>query len=254
MTSLTKSLMGKLKSKERVAAQELVAIAKREAGNKAADADVKKLEQALHLTGKDVEQYGGMVALLQRIKELKMEAAKLSAASAAYVKAREALLPYQIETNRIEKERRDGLLQLEQARNVEYSKHLMAVKVQSELERLQYSHPELFGSEAIDLDSVTLTSGNGTNIINCRDEDAPFREVPESVWQEQAVRRQQIRGAATAQAREEYQDERNAWIQKQPKDYYGNYVSDEPFPKFEMPTWNEICANDWNRTLDGLAA
>ncbi len=105
MTSLTKSLMGKLKLKERVAAQELVAIAKREAGNKAADADVAKLEESLRLTGKGVEQYGGMVTLIQRIKELKTEAAKLPAAEAAYVKAREALLPYQIETNQIEKER-----------------------------------------------------------------------------------------------------------------------------------------------------
>ena len=49
MKSLTKSLMGKLKLKERVAAQELVAIAKREAGDKAGDADVAKLEESLRL-------------------------------------------------------------------------------------------------------------------------------------------------------------------------------------------------------------
>ncbi len=45
-----------------------------------------------------------------------------------------------------------------------------------------------------------------------------------------------------------------AWIEKQPKDYYGHYMSDVPYPKFEMPTWGEILAKGWNKTLDGLAA
>jgi hypothetical protein len=254
MKSLTESLLGKLKLKERVAAQELVAIAKRETANKLADADVKQLEQALHVSGKSVEHYQENVALLQRIKQLEGEAAKLPAASAAVVKAREGLLAYQAETAKLEKARREGQLQLEVARNVDYSKYLTANKAKCALERLQYDHPELFGGETIDLDSLTLTSGDGENLINFRDENAPHREVPEATWQEQSTRRQQIRGAATAESRKEYNDARNAWAAKLPKDYNGHYVSDVPYPKFEMPTWGDILAKGWNRTLDGLQA
>jgi hypothetical protein len=254
MTSLTDSLLGKLKLKAHDADAELIAVAKREAANKVADADVKKLEQALHLSGKSVEHYQESVALLQRIKQLEGEAAKLPAASGAYVMARDAVVAYQVETRRLEKERREGLLQIQNACNAKYSKHLMAVKVHSELERLQYSYPELFDGKAVDLDTVTLTSSNGANIINCRDENAPYREVPTGVWQAESTRRQQIRGAATVKLRKEYQDKRDAWIHKQPKDYNGHYVADEPFPKFEMPTWGEILAKGWNKTLDGMLA
>ncbi len=75
MKSLAESLMGKLKSKAQDSEAELVVIAKREATKKAADADVKKLEEALRLTGKCVEQYQQMVALLHRIKQVEGEAA-----------------------------------------------------------------------------------------------------------------------------------------------------------------------------------
>ena len=254
MTSLTKSLLGKLRLKARDAEEELISIAKREVQNKAAADDAAKLEDALRVTGKTPDAYEETVTLLHRVKKLKPEAAKLSATSAAYAKAREAIVAYQAETAKLEKARREGQLRLELARNVEYSKYLMANKAKCEIERVECAHPELNGGKAVDLDAFTLTSGNGSNVINCHDETALHREVPASVWQEQAVRRQQIRGAATARAREEYQDKRNAWIEKQSKDDYGQYVADEPFPKFEMPTWSEIVERDWHKTLDGLAA
>ena len=187
MPSLTKSLLEKLKLRERDAEAELIAIAKREATNKAADGDVTTLEEALRLTGKGVEQYQAMVALLQRIKQLEGEAAKLPAASAADLKARSAIAAHKAETVRIEKERKEDLLQLEQARNANHSKQNMYVKAQCELERLQYSHPELFGGKAVDLDAVTLTSGDRSNTIFWNDDAAPSKEVPMEVWQEQSL-------------------------------------------------------------------
>ena len=114
MKSLTESLLRKLKVKAQDAEVELIAIAKREATNKAADADVRKLENALQLTGKSVAHYQENVALLQRIKQIEGEAAKLPAASAACAKSRESILAYQAETRQIEKDRREGQLRLEQ--------------------------------------------------------------------------------------------------------------------------------------------
>ena len=159
MISVTKTLLKKLKLKANDAEAELITIARREAAGKIANDDVAKLEEALRLTGKGVEQYQEMIALLQRAKGLKVEAAKLPAASAAYVKAREAILVYQTETRELEKARREGQLELELARNVEYSKFDKANKAQCAIERLKCAHPELFDGKAVDLDSVTLTSG-----------------------------------------------------------------------------------------------
>ena len=252
MTSLTKALLGRLKLKARNAEDELIAIAKREAANNATDDDAANLENALSTTGKSAENYEQTVALLKQIMQLKGEAAKLPAVSAAYVKAREAIAAHQAETKQIEKARREGQLQLELARNVEYSKHDKAHKAQCAVERLECAHPELFDGKEIDLDSLLLTSGDGSNIINCRDDDAPFREVPETTWHEESTRRQQIRGAATAQARAEYNDKAEKWAEKQPKNYLGQIVSDETFPRFEAPTWGEIVAQGLNVKLDWL--
>ena len=192
--------------------------------------------------------------MTQLIKQLKTEAAKRPAASAAVADAREAVMAYQVETRQIQEDRREGQLQLELARNADYSKNLAAVKAQSELERLEFARPELFDREAVDPDVVTLTFGDHNNTIAVFDPEAPKREVPPAVWREQSSRRARIRGAAILKAREAYQDERNKWIRKQPLDQNGHYVASEPYPNFQIPTWGEIVVKGWNKTLDGLAA
>ena len=72
-------------------------------------------------------------------------------------------------------------------------------------------------------------------------------------WHSESARRHQIRGAAIAKARSEYNDERKAWASKFPTDTSGYLITDERFPDFRPPTWNEIVAKGWNVELDRLA-
>ena len=89
-------------------------------------------------------------------------------------------------------------------------------------------------------------------MANNRSGRPQYVEVPDAIWREESMRRQQIRGAAIAKARKEYNDKAEKWAKKQPKNYLNQIIGDERFPAFVAPGWGTIVAEGLNRTLDGL--
>ncbi len=242
-------LLTKLGFRQRDAAAELAALAKREAQGKLADDDIEKLVDALGKSGKTEGDYQQMLALHKRALELEAAAENLIGAETTVGKAAQAVETYKRKTETILEERKSQLSTLRQKHVDLEAKRKECQKAHCKLEMMRFENPTLFGLDPFNLDEFTLTSGAGQNVLNLADPAAPKLEVPARVWDREARRRAAIHQTATNRALSEHRTKAEAWASGKSRDYSGYVVSDEAFPTFKPPTWAEIIKRGWNNSL-----
>ena len=247
------SLLSKLAKRQQSAAEKLTELAKLEIAGKATGS-LDELAHALTDAGLTESDYKETLGVLKRARELKAAASKLDATEKACAEAGEAIKQHEKETLELTKQRKQKLFELLRIQGESQSNHRNAVVARAELQKLEYLHADILGLEPHDLDRFSLTSGGGINVLNRCDPTAPMLEVPMETWSREGIRRAAIFQVATERALSEHNAKAKAWASGKPRDYSGYVISDEIFPVFRPPTWGEILAKGWNKTLDGLAA